>query len=483
MVFSSTVFVFLFLPVVLGLYACVRRELRNLLLLLASLLFYAWGEGFFVLIMLASIVLNYGLGLWIDQVRESRLARLVAALAVIINIGLLGCYKYANFLVDNLNVFLGVIGVPAIKLASVHLPIGISFFTFQALSYVIDVYRRESPVQKNPTHLALYVAFFPQLIAGPIVRYTDIAAQLAERTVTLDGFALGVRRFIIGLGKKVLVANSVAVAADQIFAIPPSQLTLHLAWLGIVCYTLQIYFDFSGYSDMAIGMGHMFGFHFLENFNYPYISQSLKDFWRRWHISLSTWFRDYLYISLGGNRCAPLRVYVNLVIVFFLCGLWHGASWTFVIWGLFHGVFLVGERLGLEKWLASSPAPLRHGYVMGVVMVGWVVFRADTLSHALSFLAAMGGFGRGDGIEYHAGLYLDTRLALALVVGVVGALPLLPLITSAWQRATASDTSPVALVVDSVLTVGSTVGLGFIFLGSAMALLAGTHNPFIYFRF
>jgi alginate O-acetyltransferase complex protein AlgI len=364
-----------------------------------------------------------------------------------------------------------------LDVATVNLPIGISFFTFQAMSYVIDVYRGEGKPQRNPINFALYIAMFPQLIAGPIVRYRDIAAQLIERRVTLEGFSEGVRRFVLGLGKKMLIANTVAQVSDQIFAVPTDQLTLGMAWLAVVCYTAQIYFDFSGYSDMAIGLGRMFGFRFLENFNYPYIARTITEFWRRWHISLSSWFRDYLYIPLGGGRVSAPKIYRNLVVVFLLCGLWHGASWSFVVWGLFHGAFLVIERIGLRVWLERRGVLLRHVYTLMVVMVGWVFFRAETLGSAVSFLAAMAGLGTGSGLEYHAGLYLDATVVTALAAALVGSMPWMPAL-SAWFEA---RTRPAWL--EAGVALGSYAGLIVVLLGCSALMAAGTHNPFIYFRF
>ena len=346
MVFSSTIFLFFFLPLTLLAYFVVGPRGRNLILLAASLLFYAWGETVYLLVMLFSIAANYLFGLLIDRARERGSRGGTAfALAVATNLGLLGFFKYANFFVDNLNQVLPVLGLAPMDIGRVHLPIGISFFTFQALSYIIDLYRNETAVQRSLLNFALYKALFPQLIAGPIVRYRDVAREIEQRTVSLDDFASGVQRFIIGLGKKVLIANVMGRAADTIFATPAETLPATLAWTGSIAFMLQIYFDFSGYSDMAIGLGRMFGFHFLENFNYPYIARSVREFWRRWHISLSTWFRDYLYIPLGGNRHGPVRTGANLLLVFLLCGLWHGASWTFLIWGVYHGIFLVLERV------------------------------------------------------------------------------------------------------------------------------------------
>ncbi|MBE0586337.1 MAG: MBOAT family protein, partial [Desulfofustis sp.] len=332
MVFSSTIFLFVFLPLVLLSYMVAGRKFRNVILLAASLLFYAWGENVFVLLMLISIALNYCFGLLIDHSQQRGWSgKIPLILALLTNLGLLGFFKYANFLIDNLNTILINLDFEPVEMQAVHLPIGISFFTFQALSYVIDLYRGQASVQKSPINVALYISLFPQLIAGPIVRYHDVAEQIVHRTTRFDDFTYGIRRFIIGLGKKVLVANVLGRTADYMFSLPADSIPAGLAWLGAVSYTLQIYYDFSGYSDMAIGLGRMFGFRFLENFNYPYAAQSIREFWRRWHISLSSWFRDYLYISLGGNRHGATRTYVNLMIVFFLCGLWHGASWTFVV--------------------------------------------------------------------------------------------------------------------------------------------------------
>jgi alginate O-acetyltransferase complex protein AlgI len=485
MIFCSPVFLFLFLPLVLGLYFLLRPELRNVVLLVASLIFYLWGEKIFVLVLLGSITANYWLGWWIDRARARWHSRLAVAVAVLVNLGLLGTFKYANFLVDNLNLLLAPLHLDPVKLDPVHLPLGISFFTFHALSYVIDVYRREVPALRNPVNFALYISFFPQSIAGPIVRYNDVAGQLVRRVITLEGFAEGVRRFTIGLAKKMIIANIVAVPADAIFDLPAGQLTVGLAWLGTLCYTLQIYFDFSGYSDMAIGLARLFGFQFRENFQYPYIARSITEFWRRWHISLSTWYRDYLYIPLGGNRAGTGRTYFNLVLVFFLCGLWHGASWTFILWGLFHGAFLVLERMGLGRLLEWTWAPVRHLYTLVVVMVGWVFFKAATFAQALAFLGAMAGFGEGAGIQYYPALYLNPEVTLVLVAGVLGSLPVLPFLARLRDGFAASGLgrSGFALVLEPVLESVRVVALGLLLLVSGMLLAGGTYNPFIYFRF
>ena len=479
MLFTEPTFLFVFLPVLLALYFLLERGFagrhRNLLLALASVVFYASGGGAFTWLVLGSIAFNYMAALGIDRARGTAGARRLLRLTVAVNLLSLATFKYAAFLTGNLNVALGAIGAVPVPVPAIVLPIGISFFTFHAISYVVDVYRRDAVAQKGPVEAALYLLLFPQLIAGPIVRYRDIATQLTARVASLDDFATGIRRFVIGLGKKMLVANIVAGPADRLFALPPGELTAAHAWLAAVCYTLQIYFDFSGYSDMAIGLAHLFGFRFKENFNYPYIAQSIQEFWRRWHISLSAWFRDYLYVPLGGNRVSPGRVYLNLVTVFFLCGLWHGASWTFVVWGLYHGAFLVLERLGLAAWLGRVPRPIRHVYALLVVMVGWVFFRAESLESAAGVLRAMAGFGAGLPTPYTVGWYLTPEVALAMAAGVAGSMPIWPAL---GQRL-----SPEGRRLGPLASALTCAGLAAIFTGCAMLIAAHTYNPFIYFRF
>ncbi|MCP3917549.1 MAG: MBOAT family protein [bacterium] len=494
MLFSSTVFLTLFLPLVLLLYFGLPKVLRNSVLLLASLFFYAWGEAFLVVIMLASIAANFGFGLWVERARERGGAKLAVAAAVVFDLGLLFVFKYANWiwgLVSD-DPLAAVFGPTLVRLGllpelppddwSIRLPIGISFFTFQAMSYVIDVYRRDGPVQRNPIHFGVYIALFPQLIAGPIVRYRDVALQIVDRVVTLDGFAWGVRRFLIGLGKKVLVANVVAQVADGIFGtqaapgVPAHELTVGVAWLGLLCYTIQIYFDFSGYSDMAIGLGRMFGFRFLENFDHPYVARSITEFWRRWHISLSSWYRDYLYIPLGGNRHGPGRTYFNLVLVFFLCGLWHGASASFVVWGLYHGAFLVIERLGLARVLGRAHPALRHLYLLLVVMVGWVFFRADDFTYASAYAATLFGAGAEASGVWAVGHFWSPLLAIGLACGVIGSTPWQPRL-AAWRARTSSAGLALAYEASALVCLLSILVL------SALELAAGSYNPFIYFRF
>lgn len=470
MVFSSSIFLFAFLPLTLLFYYCSPRFLKNVVLLIASLIFYAWGELFYVLLMLISISLNYTLGL---RVRSSRF---YLGVAIGANLALLAHFKYANFVVDNVNAALVSLSIEPFLLEPVHLPLGISFFTFQALSYLIDVYRGETRAQKNPLDLALYIGCFPQLIAGPIVRYHDVAQQIIERQHSLVLFASGAQRFIFGLAKKLLIANPLGEVADNIFALPADDLSMALCWLAIACYTLQIYFDFSGYSDMAIGLGRMFGFRFLENFNYPYIAQSIQEFWQRWHISLSNWFRDYLYIPLGGSRVAQWRIYANLLIVFFLCGLWHGASWNFVVWGLFHGTFLVLERVFLGNWLSYCWTLIRHIYVLLVVSIGWVFFRAEDLSYSLDFLKAMWiPAGDAEKIIYPTGFFLNNEVLLALFTGILLAMPLyrnlMVYVEENFGNSLLMNYLPRLFLLFSLLML------------ALIKISAATYNPFIYFRF
>jgi alginate O-acetyltransferase complex protein AlgI len=479
--FTEPTFLFLFLPLLFALYFLKRphASYANWLLLVASVIFYAKGGGAFTWLMLGSILFNYWMAIGVERAKAHSGARAqtLVGVAVAINLIVLGIFKYANFFVDNLNAAIEAFHGSPLVVPRVLLPIGISFFTFHAISYVVDVYRGDATAQKSPVHAALYLLLFPQLIAGPIIRYRLIADQLARRVVTLDDFAEGVRRFVIGLGKKVLIANVVAGPADKIFSTPIAQLDAGHAWLAVVCYTLQIYFDFSGYSDMAIGLGRMFGFRFPENFRWPYIADTVQDFWRRWHMSLSSWFRDYLYVPLGGSRVSPARMYRNLVTVFFLCGLWHGASWNFVIWGLFHGTFLVVERLGLAAFVKRLWAPLRHAYLLLVVMVGWVFFRADTLPDAVAFLRAM--FGLTAAIQptpFTLAFYLTPELYLALGAGLVGSAPIIPAL-GRW-RATLGDRWR-AFGLDAI----GTTALMLILVASIMQMAARTYNPFIYFRF
>jgi len=481
--FTAPAFLFLFLPVVLAAYFVSPRPLRNFVLLIASILFYAEGERIYTLVMIFSIVFNYLMGLMLEGSSGKTTTRALLVAGVAVNLALLGTYKYADFVTGNVNAALGALHLRALPLPHLHLPIGISFFTFHALSYLTDVYRRQVRAMRRFDSFALYITLFPQLIAGPIIRYKTIASQFSDRRVTLDGFAQGIRRFIIGMGKKLIVADTVAYTADQIFFhAHTAQLTPAVAWLGVLCYTIQIYFDFSGYSDMAIGMGRMFGFVFPENFNYPYIANSISDFWRRWHMTLSSWFRDYLYIPLGGNRCPAWRVYLNLLIVFFLCGLWHGATWSFIAWGLFHGAFLIIERGRIGLWLSQLARPLQHAYMLLVVMVGWVFFNAHNLSQAVDYLSVMAGLRHGSGLEYPLSLYLNPALILALLAGIAGSTPIVPFLRKSWERV-AGRSQGTSIVLDVLGRGISMALLALVFVGSTMLSAHGSYSPFIYYRF
>ena len=373
MLFSSPLFLFIFLPLVLCVNFILPSVLRNFFLLIVSLLFYAWGEGIVVIVMMISITFNYFAGVGISVTCRAT-AKVILVLAVILNILFLGYYKYLNFFAAMVPLFKPLMG----HSSSIILPLGISFYTFHAISYLVDIYRKGLSAERNPVNLGLYIAFFPQLIAGPIVRYSDVAEQLHERNVDLLRFYDGTIRFIRGLAKKTIIANTLGLIADRVFELNGHDIPTSIAWLGIICYSFQIYYDFSGYSDMAIGLAKMFGFNFRENFDHPYAATSMQDFWRRWHISLSTWFRDYVYIPLGGNRVGNVRTYVNLMVVFILTGLWHGAAWNFVIWGLFHGFFLLLERTQTFRVERLPPFAIRL-YVVVVGMVGWVLFRSKSL--------------------------------------------------------------------------------------------------------
>ncbi|MBN2574142.1 MAG: MBOAT family protein [Deltaproteobacteria bacterium] len=479
MVFSSVFFLFLFLPVALVGYRLIPTvRLRNLWLLLASLWFYAWGEFRYLPLLLSSIGLNFGFGLLIAHFpKGSRPRFLSLALAVTVNLGLLVYFKYWCFLLASLNPLFTGLGHP-LTIPSIPLPLGISFFTFHALSYLIDVARGQVEAQRSPFRLALYISLFPQLVAGPIIRYGHIAHELGQRRHTWEDSAYGVYRFIVGLAKKVLVANVVGAVADKCFALPAGSLTGAQAALGVLCYTLQIYYDFSGYSDMAIGLGRLFGFHFRENFDLPYWSTSITDFWKRWHISLTSWFRDYLYVPLTGNQfwVPAWRVYLAMFVVFLLCGFWHGASWTFVTWGVLHGIALVAERAAVLKWLGRLPTPVQRLYALSLVMAGWVLFRADSFSQAAAYFGALfrfkGWLGLGQG---GLGALISAEGWLAVAVGVLAATPLLRRIAARALIRQGEDGW-------SARPAGAAVLMSLLLL-SAMKLASGSFNPFIYYRF
>jgi alginate O-acetyltransferase complex protein AlgI len=477
MVFASPIFLFAFLPLTLAAYFAFPRRWRNGVLLVASLWFYAWGEARYLPLVLGSVVFNWLLGRMVGGTAALPVRRRWLGVAVVGNLGVLAVFKYANFAVANVNAIAPVLAMTPLAFTAIPLPLGISFFTFHAISYVVDVYKRNAQAERNMPRFALYILLFPQLIAGPIIRWRDIAAQLASREQRMADFAYGARRFVLGLGKKVLIANTLGTAADAIFGLPADDLTTPLAWLGLACYTLQIYFDFSGYSDMAIGLMRLFGFRILENFNYPYVSRSIREFWRRWHISLSNWFRDYLYVPLGGNRRGERRAYANLVIVFLLCGLWHGASWPFVLWGAWHGAFLVAERAGLDAVLRRIGA-LAHLYALAAIMGGWVLFRCETLAHAIDFFAALGGHARGDAARHPLAQYLDAHVAFTLAIATAFATPVARDI-GGWRDRMSGQGGARGTALLGL----DTVWLAAVGLMSGAFLAAGTYNPFIYFRF
>ncbi len=457
MVFASPFFLFAFFPA--ALLICYfagltkKADFRNGILFAFSLLFYAWGEPIYVLVMLVSITVNYALSLGVSKSKP------LFIIAIIFNIGMLGLFKYLDLLTSTVN-WAFRLNLP---LAGIALPIGISFYTFQIVSYIIDVRIGSVATQKNPLRFATYVVMFPQLIAGPIVRYIDIERDLRKVDVRMDTAAQGVRRFCTGLAKKVLVANAAAKIADAAFS-AQTDLSLDAAWLGAIAYAVQIYFDFSGYSDMAIGMGKMLGFHFHENFDHPYTSRSIREFWRRWHISLSTWFRDYLYIPMGGSRKGVARTLLNLIIVFALCGLWHGAKWGFVVWGLWHGLFLCFERIpSVKRTLDKIPRVLGTIYTLLVVLIGWVLFRADSLAQAFDYLGSMFSLHLGTGQS--ALSLLDTRSGILLIVGLIFSVK--------WPN-------PKSGILEEAL--GTALSLVLLVL-SMIVLAGGTYNPFIYFRF
>lgn len=467
MLFSSNIFLLLFFPITVIVNSLIKPKYSNYFLLAASLLFYAWGEPVYVLLMLFSILINWGFGLIINKYPLHRQLSLVLCIAI--NLLLLAYYKYYNFFISSIN---HIAGSQVFSIKEIVLPIGISFFTFQSLSYVVDLYRGSCPVQKNIINLALYISLFPQLIAGPIVRYSDIDRQIVCRTTGTEKFSIGFRRFIFGLGKKVIISNAMAEIADMIFDLPADNLTTVTAWLGAIAYTMQIYYDFSGYSDMAIGLGRILGFDFLENFNYPYLSRSIHEFWQRWHISLGTWFREYVYIPLGGNRKGNVRTYINLIVVFFLTGMWHGASWNFVIWGLYHGFFQIIERIGFKRFLSNHPVFSRI-YCITVVVFGWVLFRCSSLLAGIRYILRMvcpWKYGFSNMFQVVVDLPLrNTILLMASIVGC-GILQRLsakfPKLEHKW-RYQEIEAGYLCVVLFYCL----------------ILLAAGSYNPFIYFRF
>ena len=466
MVFSTPYFLFLYLPIVLLLYYISPLKIRNLTLLIVNLVFYGWGEPVYILIMFASILIDYTHGMLVTRCKNKgsiRGAKIAVASSVIFNLALLCVFKYWDFIAGSLAA-LGLNFMPRLGLA---LPIGISFYTFQTMSYTIDVYRGDAKAQKNIITFGTFVTLFPQLIAGPIIKYKDLGDQLEQRRHTFDKFASGVQRFVIGLAKKVLLANAIGQLWDTMLATPGTELTTLGAWLGVIAFAFQIYFDFSGYSDMAIGLGRMLGFEFLENFNYPYLARSATEFWRRWHISLGTWFREYLYIPLGGNRVRPARLIFNLLIVWAATGIWHGASWNFLFWGLFYFAFLVFEKFWFGRVLEKAPNWVGHVYALALILVGWAIFAVEDLGALGVYLKAMFGFGAG--LANSSFLYqLRNYLPILLIAAVAST----PAAAKLWHKLPEKARK----VLFPVL-----IALGLVL--STAYLVDGTYNPFLYFRF
>ncbi|MCH4280549.1 MULTISPECIES: MBOAT family protein [Clostridia] len=470
MLFSSITFLFIFLPLTLLLYYLVPFRMKNYVMLAASLIFYAWGEPVYIILMILSIILNYFCGQDIYEKRDNaRAMKMSLMFGVVMNLLILGFFKYYGLLMDTINAILPI-DIPYRVLA---LPIGISFYTFQAMSYLIDVYRKEVKPQENVLYFALYISMFPQLIAGPIVRYIDIEEQLKERSINSTKFGEGAMYFIRGLAKKVVLANTFGSVYEQVAAMQMGSFSTLTAWVGAIAYAFQIYFDFGGYSDMAIGLGKMFGFEFLPNFNYPYIAKSITDFWRRWHISLSTWFREYVYIPLGGNRCTPSRHILNLLIVWMLTGLWHGAQWNFMFWGLYYGVILILEKYLWGSKIEKLPAAVQHIYAFVLVLFGWVFFFSPTLGYAGQYLKVMFGIG-AKGIFDKQGFFMIFTNWLLIVIAILASAPrgykLLKKITGCWQSEE----------VRAIVTCAVYIAM---FLLCIAFLVTETYNPFLYFRF
>ena len=471
MVFSSLVFLCIFLPIVfLGHTILPGIRAKNAMLLLASLVFYAYGEPVYVVLMIASALCNYLFALWIERFQDQK--KWIVSVAVILNLALLVIFKYAGFLTESVNTMFGT-GFPV---PDIRLPIGISFFTFQAMSYVIDVYRGANKAQKNFGKVLLYISFFPQLIAGPIVKYHDVEQEIEHRTQSADGVARGIRRFIAGLSKKVLISNVMGMTADALFGAAAGTLGAATAWVGALSYLFQIYFDFSGYSDMAIGLGWMFGFHFKENFNYPYSSTSIREFWRRWHISLSSWFLEYLYIPLGGNRVRKWKWFLNIVIVWALTGLWHGAAWNFVVWGLYMAFFLILEKMFLLALLKKSRVS-GHIYTMLLVIVSFVIFSAGSMADAGSVIAKM--FGAGDiPVVSMETVYYIRSYAVTVLIAVIGSMPVIKDFFVGLEGRMKGNSA-----VNVIFTIGEPILLAVLLIMVTGYLVDGSFNPFLYFRF
>lgn len=468
MLFSSMTFLFVFMPILMTIYFFAKKEIRNYVLLIASILFYSFADLRYLAIMIVTIAINYWGALLLDKFHTDKVRRWTLIIAIILDLSFLFYFKYFNFVIKNINNLIA----SDFTFVDVIMPIGISFYTFQAMSYLIDVYRKEVEAQKDIYKLALYIVLFPQLVAGPIVKYHDVCNQIDNREERFDKVVLGLKRFIFGLSKKVLIANTLAVVADNIFNQQVSQISWEISWLGIITYALQLYYDFSGYSDMAIGLGMMFGFKFLENFNYPFLCKSISEFWRRWHISLSTWFREYLYIPLGGGRVSPQRKYFNLSIVFLVTGIWHGAEWTFFVWGAWNAIFIVFENIiGWNKDTQDTIGMniLKHSYGVLVFVIGLVMFRSPDLMYSFDYMARMMGISKVDNLpDYDYGM--NNKYLLMMIVGVILTMPIFKnILFIPYERK----------VLRSIVN----IWLVLLFVLSTASLAGATYNPFIYFRF
>ena len=475
MLFSSPIFLFLFLPFTLLVYYLVPKKAKNLILLVLSLGFYTWGEKELVLLIILSALIDYFAGLIISSGKR----KIGLILSIAFNLSILFYFKYSDFIFSNLVEILqqfNLTSANANSFSNVVLPLGISFYTFQTMSYTIDVYRGNVKANKNFIDFATYVTLFPQLIAGPIVRYSHIEKEIKNRKISFPLFAEGVERFIIGLAKKMIIANNCAFLVDGIFDLPANESSAFIAWLGVIAYSFQIYFDFSGYSDMAIGLGKMFGFNFPENFNYPYVSKSIQEFWRRWHITLSSWFKDYLYISLGGNRKGTLRTYINLFIVFFITGLWHGASWTFIIWGISHGLFIIIEKLGFNKLLKKAGNSLSVFYALFAINITWPIFRSDTITEAFNYIKIMFNFTAKTNFEY-LNYYLSKETIIVLILALIFSIPIHRVFKKYLNSLNTNSVKYKSLLTLKI------VGLFALLFISYIYIATDSYNPFIYFRF
>lgn len=467
MVFSSLTFLFVFLPVILIVYYLSPKKIRNTILFIGSLIFYAWGEPVYILIMLFSTAFDYANGILIKKYKETKQlkkSRMVLITSIVVNLGILCFFKYSNFFIENIRNIFNL----DIQLLNIVLPIGISFYTFQTMSYTIDVYLGKVEAQKNIIDFGTYVTFFPQLVAGPIIKYRDVNIQLKNRKETIDDFSYGINRLSRGLFKKVILANNIGILWNQIIGQPISEIPVLTAWFGAICFSFQIYFDFSGYSDMAIGLGRMFGFHFPENFDHPYTSKSITEFWRRWHISLGTWFKEYVYIPLGGSKKGRKRLVINLLIVWTLTGLWHGASWNFVIWGAYFGVLLIIEKLILEKYLEKLPSIFRHIYTMFFVVISWIIFAFDDMTNVCTYLKAM--FGMNNTVLLNSELlYMISTHALLIIICILAS-------TTFMKKINISKDKNWYVIIRNLACMA-------MFFISVCFLIGSTYNPFLYFRF